>query len=155
MTPYHTPSPHAAQTPRYGQQTPSQLAKSPFIHPATVIGTPSQRTMQSPYAASPSVRNYSSQESTSWQQASEVWGRSRQSPYQQQQPSHQITQQPPRDHFGAQRDNYGGNRDAFGAKRDSFGSQRDNFGRRDNYSSGGRDNYSQQSRGQFNNNRGG
>lgn len=140
MTPYHTPSPHAAQTPRYGQQTPSQLTKSPFLHPGTVIGTPQQRTMASPYTSSQSVRNYSSQESNSWQKASEAWGAGgrtapRQSPFPQQ------TQQPVRDHFGGQRGN--------------FTSQRDNYNRRDNY--GGRDNYQQRSnynQGQYNNNRG-
>lgn len=56
MTPYQTP--HAQQTPRYGQQTPSQHVTNtaphmngPFLHPGAV--TPVQRT--------PSFRNVPSQ----------------------------------------------------------------------------------------------
>lgn len=55
MTPYQTP--HTGQTPRYGQQTPSQstpshhLNNGPFLHPGAV--TPSQRT--------PSYRNLPTQ----------------------------------------------------------------------------------------------
>ncbi|KAJ8923462.1 hypothetical protein NQ315_002021 [Exocentrus adspersus] len=49
MTPYQTPH---SQTPRYGQQTPSQHSlNGPFLHPGAV--TPSQRT--------PSYRNLSTQ----------------------------------------------------------------------------------------------
>ncbi|CAG9861207.1 unnamed protein product [Phyllotreta striolata] len=54
QTPYMTPfqTPHAQQTPRYGQQTPSQPSLSnPFLHPGAV--TPSQRT--------PSYRNLPTQ----------------------------------------------------------------------------------------------
>lgn len=71
MTPYHT-TPHASQTPRYGQTTPS--GKSPFLAPGLPISAQKQISA-SPYQASPQTRNYSqSQENSSWQKASDAWG---------------------------------------------------------------------------------
>lgn len=71
MTPYATP--HASQTPRYGQTTPSFAGgqKSPFVHPGMPISA--QRVSASPYQQSP--RNYTqAQEKSSWDRASEAWG---------------------------------------------------------------------------------
>lgn len=71
MTPYATP--HASQTPRYGQTTPSLGQKSPFVHPGMPISA--QRVGASPYQQSPSSRGYSqAQENSSWERASEAWG---------------------------------------------------------------------------------
>lgn len=74
MTPYATP--HASQTPRYGQTTPSLGQKSPFVHPGMPISA--QRIGASPYQQSPSsqTRGYSqaAQENSSWERASEAWG---------------------------------------------------------------------------------
>uniref|UniRef100_A0A336LY91 Transcription elongation factor SPT6 n=1 Tax=Culicoides sonorensis TaxID=179676 RepID=A0A336LY91_CULSO len=72
MTPYATP--HASQTPRYGQATPSLGQKSPFVHPGMPISA--QRVGASPYQQSPSQpRSYSqAQENSSWERASEAWG---------------------------------------------------------------------------------
>ncbi|XP_066246684.1 transcription elongation factor SPT6 [Euwallacea similis] len=58
MTPYQTP--HAHQTPRYGQSTPSpvqsMMGSGPFLHPGAV--TPSSQISSSPYSRS-SQRNHS------------------------------------------------------------------------------------------------
>ncbi|XP_063703465.1 transcription elongation factor SPT6-like [Culicoides brevitarsis] len=73
MTPYATP--HASQTPRYGQTTPSLGQKSPFLHPGLPLSA--QRVGASPYQQSPSShsRGYAqAAENSSWERASEAWG---------------------------------------------------------------------------------
>ncbi|KAJ4440072.1 hypothetical protein ANN_08204, partial [Periplaneta americana] len=80
MTPYHTP--HATQTPRYGQQTPSHHPphhNQPFLHPGSVTPahrTPTHRIVHTPHTphsrpAQPSTIN----EPTDWRKAAEAWAK--------------------------------------------------------------------------------
>lgn len=82
MTPYHTPHhPGITQTPRYGQQTPTQPV---FLHPGNV--TPSHRTpshpMHPPHQSSPVILPRNSATTTTdpndWRKRAEEWARQKQ-----------------------------------------------------------------------------
>nr|CAD7195384.1 unnamed protein product [Timema douglasi] len=83
MTPYHTP--HASQTPRYGQQTPQHIPQHTvpggFLHPGSLTPghrTPSHRPVVMPHTpqARSSITNVTS-EPMDWRKAAEAWAKSK------------------------------------------------------------------------------
>nr|CAD7428568.1 unnamed protein product [Timema monikensis] len=81
MTPYHTP--HASQTPRYGQQTPQHIPQHTvpggFLHPGSLTPghrTPSHRPVVMPHTpqARSSITNVTS-EPMDWRKAAEAWAK--------------------------------------------------------------------------------
>nr|CAD7453944.1 unnamed protein product [Timema tahoe] len=81
MTPYHTP--HASQTPRYGQQTPQHIPQHTvpggFLHPGSLTPghrTPSHRPVAMPHTpqARSSITNVTS-EPMDWRKAAEAWAK--------------------------------------------------------------------------------